>query len=80
MTEDISNKTIVVLVVLTVIISVLGTFVVLNEVNNLESPQVKTVATGKKAQGVVSFEVLPGEESKAMSATGQVVFEILPRE
>ena len=43
MVEDISNKTIVVLVVLTVIISILGTVVVLNEVKDF-NPDTSTRA------------------------------------
>lgn len=79
MAEDISNKTIVVLVVLTVIISVLGTFVVLNEVSNLEKPNVRTVVSDQTTQqGRVSLEILPNEEPLTASTTGHVTFEILP--
>ena len=79
MAEDISNKTIVVLVVLTVIISVLGTFVVLNEVSNLEKPNIRTVVRDETTQqGRVSLEILPREEPLTGSATGKVTFEILP--
>ena len=61
MTEDISNKTIVVLVILTVIISILGTVVVLNEVSNanivvLEKP-LKDIKSST-SQGKVSLEIV----------------------
>jgi len=79
MAEDISNKTIVVLVILTVIISILGAVVVLNEVSNLKVP-VKTAITEGKSTGVVSLEILPREEPAMKTSTGQVTLEIIPRE
>jgi len=77
MADDISNKTIVVLVVLTVIISVLGALVVTNGIGNLDdgASQEETVATSS-SQGQVSLTILPEPEST--TANGMVTFTILP--
>ena len=78
MAEDISNKTIVVLVVLTVIISVLGTIVVLAEVQQFEAGMQPNVVGKSTSTAQVSLEVLPREEKPMSSTTGAVVLEILP--
>jgi signal transduction histidine kinase len=79
MTDDVSNKTIVVLVLLTVIISVLGTAIVLNEINSadLKSKPLSDsyVKTNNDNQGQVKLTILP--EKQATGATGQVVLEIV---
>ncbi|KYK26884.1 hypothetical protein AYK26_07110 [Euryarchaeota archaeon SM23-78] len=80
MVEDISNKTIVVLVILTVIISILGTLVVLNEVNNLKAESFNTIGRGSSSSGRVSLEVIPREQPALGGSTGQVTLEILSRE
>ena len=78
MAEDVSNKTIVVLVLLTVLISLLSTMVVLNEVMNLR------VGSGGEAQasnanvGKVSLEIKPMPQSS--TSTGQVTLEIVHSE
>jgi hypothetical protein len=83
MDEDISKKTIVVLVILTVIISVLGTFVVVSEVNALKAPSgamTKAPTTGKPSNvgvGQVSINILPAPVSD--TATGKVTLTILPK-
>ena len=79
MTEDISNKTIVVLVVLTVIISILGTVVVLNEVTNADFDEqpLQEAVTLSSAQGEVKLTILPKQQGD--SATGHVTLEILPK-
>ena len=77
MAEDISNKTIVVLVILTVVISILGTVVVLNEVSNAKivvSQKAPAVSKGATAQGEVKLTILPPPQVD--TATGQVVLTI----
>ena len=76
--SDISNKTIVVLVILTVIISILGTVVVLNEVSNFRSPQSQpTVRGGSSSQAQVTLTIT--EKKQPVSSSGLVTLEILPR-
>lgn len=69
MSEDISKNTIIVLVVLTVVISLLGTWTVINEVNKVKiaSPHVFNQAG---ASGQIKLNILgPAAENKA---TGEV--------
>jgi hypothetical protein len=80
MDEDISNKTIVVLVVLTVIISVLGTVVVLGEVGSVKAGPMQpnlASARGSSSQGQVSVTI--NERPKVVNAAGLVTLDILPR-
>ncbi len=81
MGEDISNKTIVVLVVLTVLISILGTAVVWDSVSkiNAEPAAKKAVMSGDntRSEGQVSFTVLPKQQPD--EGTGYVAFTILPK-
>ena len=78
MEGDVSNKTIVVLVVLTVIILVLSTFVVLGEVNNINLQTAKQVSTTSSNSGKVSFSISePTPPPKPSSSTGYVVFKII---
>jgi cell division protein FtsN len=75
MEGDVSNKTIVVLVILTVIISVLGTLVVLTEVNNIKVPaQPAKTTTSAGAHGYVMLNILPLAESRA---TGHVTLTLV---
>jgi hypothetical protein len=75
MEGDISNKTIVVLVVLTVLISVLSTLVILNEVTNLNQDSIRPKVQGQ-SQGGASGQVTMGIKERPSSSTGQVTFEI----
>lgn len=79
MADDISNKTIVVLVILTVVISILGAAVVWSEVGNAKVviPQ-KTVSESKglTGQGHVKLKILPQTESGMDTATGEVTLMI----
>lgn len=76
---DISKNTVIILVILTVVISVVGTFVVMFEMNNI-----KTVAEAPRpASANVQLNILPiGGESKSPNAlsetTGRVSLNILP--
>ncbi len=78
--EDISKKTIIVLVILTLVISLLGTWTVLNEVKNIR----KTTEDKSSAQGNVKLTILPNEITKSQeqtSATGAVAaLEIIKSE
>ena len=69
MSEDISKNTIIILVILTVVISLLGTWTVLNEVNKIKftSPEVERESL---SSGKIILTIDPPEEIKA---TGQVV-------
>lgn len=69
---DISKTTITVLVLLTLMISIIGTWTVLNEISN-----VKTVQKPSTAQGHVSFTITgPPSEPAKSSTTGNVVLEV----
>jgi len=72
MSEDLSKKTITVLVVLTLLISGLGTWAVISEINNVNVP----VQEGRSGSGQVSLNIVSPTEPVQNSATGQVVFEI----
>ncbi len=80
--SDLSQKTVVVLVILTVLISVFGTFAVLDA-----SSSIKTTAKQAgpaETQGKVTLNILSSEqlsnEKSAGSSTGRVALEILPPE
>ncbi|MBN2459020.1 hypothetical protein JXB28_01945 [Candidatus Woesearchaeota archaeon] len=78
-TGDVSNKTIVVLVVLTVIISILGTLVVFGEIEGvMNQPQPAAAkslgATRPGAQVTLTIK----ENPKPVQGTGLVTLEILP--
>ena len=69
---DISKTTITVLVLLTLIISVIGTWTVLNEVNNVK------VTKASRAVGQVSLTVsAPPDVQQPVDATGKVTLNIL---
>jgi hypothetical protein len=80
MAEDISKTTLVALVVLTVVISLLGTWTVLTEVNNLNTGG--RAVTGPSQQNVVSqgevgLVIGSTEPPKPLSeTTGKVVLGI----
>lgn len=68
---DISKTTITVLVLLTLMISVIGTWTVLNEVNNVKAAKAST------AVGRVSLVVSPPPEApQPVDATGKVMLNI----
>lgn len=74
---DVSNKTIVVLVVLTVIISILGTVVTFGEMDTVlkQAPQAPAMKSSGGSQGAqVSLTIT----EKPVQAGGMVTFEILP--
>jgi hypothetical protein len=78
---DLSQKTIIVLVVLTVLISALGTFAVLNEVNTVKlyAPQQTSGTTSGQAQLTILKPGDTGVSTPAIqSATGRMSLNILP--
>lgn len=70
---DISRTTITILVLLTLMISIIGTWTVLNEVNN-----VKLSSKSYQSSAQVVLEIKNPEEQKALSAaSGRVIFNVL---
>jgi hypothetical protein len=70
---DVSKTTITILVLLTLMISVIGTWTVLNEVNG-----VKVVSQQTQTSGVVSLNLQSAStQPQPVAASGKVVFEIL---
>jgi hypothetical protein len=75
MSEDISRKTILVLVVLTVIVSALGTLTVLDSVSTSQVPSFDGAPEAtQSAQGQVTLRV--GESRSPELVTGRVVLEL----
>lgn len=68
--SDISKTTITILVLLTLMISVIGTWTVLNEVNNVKLSQKPSSTTG-----VVSLNIQ--QPSEPVPITGKVTLKIL---
>ena len=82
--RDVSRQTLVVLVILAVVVSLLGTFTVLRETSgaNMATKQVVNNVGSPAAQGTVSLTVAaPGTviTPKTDSAQGYVVLNIEPR-
>ena len=77
MTEDISKKTIIVLVVLTIIVSVLGTLTVWDSVNNANlnggSHDVQKQAT-TETSGFVSLKI-----KEPVEITGNVIINLVKK-
>jgi hypothetical protein len=78
MVDDISNKTIVVLVILTVIISILGTLTVLSETGNIKgmSQQPAISKTSSSSSGQVSLGIVENKPLSS-SSTGYVTIGIV---
>lgn len=74
MTEDISKKTIMVLVVLTIIVSALGTLTVLDSVNHANISHASTVQEegSTQASGLVSLKI-----SEPAKVTGNVILNLV---
>ncbi|MFC1648649.1 hypothetical protein ACFL1B_04280 [Nanoarchaeota archaeon] len=81
MEGDLSKKTITVLVVLTVIISLLGTLSVMSAVSDMKTSNTPAPVTTVKTQGEVALEIIgPKEFAEPSTATGEVTLEILEPE
>ncbi len=75
MSEDISKNTLLVLVVLTIIISLLGTFTVINEAVKVGSHDSTPVKEEGKTTGEVKITIVG--PSEPVGATGQVTLNII---
>ncbi|MGM5481814.1 MAG: hypothetical protein ACQESE_05395 [Nanobdellota archaeon] len=77
MATDVSNKTVLILVVLAVIVSTLGTFTVVHTVN--QQQDLSTVPVGGDYSGNTEGKVRIGinEPMEVPTATGQVFLEIV---
>lgn len=83
MAEDVSNKTVLVLVVLTILISTLGTFTVTSSVKDYQGSQVPVYDGVQSQTGDVSLKInnpnVQDQKTFASSpATGNVVFVPIP--
>ncbi len=74
MTEDISKKTIIVLVMLTIIVSALGTLTVLDSVNNAHIKSVPAVheSATTETSGFVSLKI-----KEPVKVTGNVILNLV---
>jgi hypothetical protein len=84
--RDVSKQTLVVLVILAVVVSLLGTFTVLRETSGVSGTKVvyNNAAPSSSAQGMVSINIVnpnapPAATPKVGSAaTGYVALKIVP--
>ena len=74
MEEDISTRTITILVILTVVVSILGTLSVMSAFSELKTAQ--KVQESGPAQGQVSLTITDRPVEQASAATGNIAFEI----
>ena len=82
MAEDISKTTVGVLLILVIVISIIGTWVVLDKTSNLDyQPNIKSTT-----QGYIKLQILPTNStqpeksiSKPSYATGYVTLNILSK-
>jgi len=82
MEEDVSKRTVTVLVILTVIISVLGTLSVITSMNQYKTERQIVQVPETDGSGYVSLKILPRETEAvggAAASTGKVSLEILPK-
>ena len=84
--DDISKQTIAVLLVLVTVLSVLGTWSVLNEINKIKDFQPAPGPGASVAQGKVQFTILDpnapipeAQEDRSSMVTGKVTFQIKDR-
>lgn len=73
MEEDISRNTLFVLVILTLVISILGTWTVLSHVDNPPMP----VNRGPSDNAEVRMEITQPPEQVVTPTTGQVTFSVV---
>jgi len=81
MAEDVSNKTVLVLVILTILISTLGTFTVTSSVSQYRS-QVPVYEDSSSNTGRVSLSIgnsnVQDVQTVSSPATGNVIFNPVP--
>ncbi len=78
MPKDISKTFVVVLLIATIIISLIGTWVVLKTVDSLTTG--KSKGAGVNSQGQVNVEVIPSSQNSKSNAVAGVSVSIIPRE
>lgn len=74
--NDVSKRTVLVLLVITVLVSVVGTWTVLN---SMDSTHVEWTAKGEPSAGQIKLNVLPDSTPEPDLTTGNVVFNVLPQ-
>jgi hypothetical protein len=72
--EEISSRTVLMLVVLTLVVSFLGAFVSLTQLSHLSAAPTSQQSAG--SQGQVEFMIAPPAPPMADTATGKVTLEI----
>jgi len=77
MAHDVSKITILVLLVLTILVSVLGTLTVMNTISSPAPSERKAPEATNAASGYVSIGIVGPPEKKISQATGQVVLNIV---
>ncbi|MEM4268073.1 MAG: hypothetical protein QXK37_04570 [Candidatus Woesearchaeota archaeon] len=79
MSEEImSKRTIAVLLVLSIMLSVFGTLAVLNYLEEHKEPQIQyTVANRGEDQGAIKLQIVQPEEKKEASTTGFLSLEVV---
>lgn len=70
--NDISDRTVVVLVILAVVVSILGTWTVLSSVSNVDGPMHVTDMSGADTTGEIRLEII----NPNLPTTGRVVSDI----
>jgi hypothetical protein len=77
--RDVSRQTLIVLVVLAVVVSLLGTFTVLRETTGINKIVYRNEmsAPAQSATGVVTLKIINPQDAPENSATGQVIFEVV---
>jgi hypothetical protein len=79
MAEDISNKTVMILAVLTIVISALGTFTVLSSTQDSSAQAIPVDGSGEgAASGKISLQVGQPVAQRSTSLTGEVTIKINP--
>jgi hypothetical protein len=77
MAHDVSKITILVLLVLTILVSVLGTLTVMNTISSPVPSERKAAEAANSAGGYVSINIVRPQEPKISQATGQIALNIV---
>jgi hypothetical protein len=78
--KDVSRQTMVVLVILAIVVSLLGTFTVLRETTGANKIVYRSEVSeqpSQSAQGMISLTIVDSNGQVADSATGRVTFNII---
>lgn len=76
--EDLPKSIVVILVVLAVVISILGTFTVLTEINRLNNAPVQQGTSSQNAK--ISLQVIDPNAPSGIKTTGKIIFQVLKEE